>query len=386
AAPAGLVADGGARADGPLGRRRGPAASGNGGLRLLRPDQLCRRLPLRPARSGAPGGPDRRTQRRSRLCARRGEGGRPVPAQGRPDGATVSRVHRSAAADEDRRAGFVDPSLRLPAGRSRGATCRLSGRTGTSTARQPARRAAARRVGHRVGARRTDQDLPCLRAGNAPFLDPGVSGRRCPAFPGGLRISIGHRRSAPEPLRTVDGDHLRHHAGRPSVPGHPVWRRRGRAAVRHPARRSSAPGPSPAERRTGARTGAGPGPPAGAPRPAIGIPAMREGKRLVQPMAEEIQRIIYAQRLPSERANCFAQLSAVNMAHLVMLAETGILEPRVAATLARATLEIDAAGPDAMSWDAAREDAYYNYEARLVELVGIEAGGRIHAGRSRNDI
>lgn len=113
---------------------------------------------------------------------------------------------------------------------------------------------------------------------------------------------------------------------------------------------------------------------------------MREGKRLAQPMAEEIQRIIYAPRLASERADCFAQLSAVNMAHLVMLTETGILEPRVAATLARATLEIDAAGPDAMCWDAAREDAYYNYEARLVELAGIEAGGRIHAGRSRNDI
>ena len=113
---------------------------------------------------------------------------------------------------------------------------------------------------------------------------------------------------------------------------------------------------------------------------------MIEGKRLSQPLADEIKRIIYAPRLASEQTDCFAQLSAVNMAHLLMLAEARILEPATAATIARAMLEIDTAGPDAMQWDPAREDAYYNYEARLVELAGMEAGGQIHVGRSRNDI
>ncbi len=113
---------------------------------------------------------------------------------------------------------------------------------------------------------------------------------------------------------------------------------------------------------------------------------MREGKRLSQPIAEEIQRIIYAPRLASEREDCFGPLCAVNMAHLVMLAECGILGPQAASCLARAMLEIHEGGPDSIGWDPAREDAYYNYEARLVELAGIEAGGRIHAGRSRNDI
>ena len=113
---------------------------------------------------------------------------------------------------------------------------------------------------------------------------------------------------------------------------------------------------------------------------------MREGKRLKQPLAEEIQQIIYAPRLASERVDVFGHLSSVNMAHLVMLAETAILTPDAAAGIARAILEIEAAGAGAVTWDPAREDAYYNVEARLVELVGIQTGGQIHAGRSRNDI
>jgi argininosuccinate lyase len=113
---------------------------------------------------------------------------------------------------------------------------------------------------------------------------------------------------------------------------------------------------------------------------------MREGKRLGQPIAEAIQRIIYAPRLASEREDCFMPLCAVNAAHLVMLAECGILAPAAAARLAAAMLEIRQGGPNSLDWNPAREDAYYNYEARLVELAGIEIGGQIHAGRSRNDI
>ncbi len=113
---------------------------------------------------------------------------------------------------------------------------------------------------------------------------------------------------------------------------------------------------------------------------------MKVGKRLTQPMAEEIQRIIYAPRLASERDTCFAPLSAINMAHLVMLHEAHVLEPAAAAAIAKAMLAIDADGPDGMDWDPAREDAYYNYEAALMERAGARIGGQIHAGRSRNDI
>lgn len=103
-------------------------------------------------------------------------------------------------------------------------------------------------------------------------------------------------------------------------------------------------------------------------------------------MAEEIARIIYAPRLASERETCFAPLSAINMAHLVMLHEARVLEPAAAAAIAKAMLDIDAEGPDGMDWDPAREDAYYNYESALMERAGNHFGGQIHAGRSRNDI
>lgn len=113
---------------------------------------------------------------------------------------------------------------------------------------------------------------------------------------------------------------------------------------------------------------------------------MREGKRLSQPMAPLVQEIIYAPRLEGERTHCFGLLSAVNMAHLVMLAEKGLIDAGAAALAAQAMLELDAAGADSIEWDPAREDAYYNYEAALVQRVGLESAGQIHVGRSRNDI
>jgi argininosuccinate lyase len=36
--------------------------------------------------------------------------------------------------------------------------------------------------------------------------------------------------------------------------------------------------------------------------------------------------------------------------------------------------------------DPLREDAYFNYEAALIERLGADIGGRLHIGRSRNDI
>jgi argininosuccinate lyase len=54
--------------------------------------------------------------------------------------------------------------------------------------------------------------------------------------------------------------------------------------------------------------------------------------------------------------------------------------------LAAALVRIEAEGPQAMALDPGREDAYFNYEAHLVGLAGSDVGGRIHLGRSRNDI
>jgi argininosuccinate lyase len=54
--------------------------------------------------------------------------------------------------------------------------------------------------------------------------------------------------------------------------------------------------------------------------------------------------------------------------------------------LAKGVLDMEEAGPDVVPLDPSREDAYFNYEAHLIEQIGADVGGRLHTGRSRNDL
>jgi len=115
---------------------------------------------------------------------------------------------------------------------------------------------------------------------------------------------------------------------------------------------------------------------------------MQESKvsrRLREATAPEVCDFIYAPRLVGF-AEGFPYLGDVNKAHVVMLAEQGLIDRGQAAALARGILDLEAAGPGAVPLDPLREDAYFNYEAALIERLGTDVGGRLHIGRSRNDI
>jgi argininosuccinate lyase len=109
-------------------------------------------------------------------------------------------------------------------------------------------------------------------------------------------------------------------------------------------------------------------------------------RRLAEAIAPEVVELVYRPRLAGELAAVFPYLSALNMAHLVMLAECAILTPAQARAIAGGLLRIDAEGAEAITPDPLLEDAYFNVEARLIGLVGADAGGRLHIGRSRNDL
>ncbi|RZT39111.1 argininosuccinate lyase [Cupriavidus agavae] len=109
-------------------------------------------------------------------------------------------------------------------------------------------------------------------------------------------------------------------------------------------------------------------------------------RRLTQATAPEVCQFIYQPRLDRDFAPGFRYLTDINAAHLLMLHGTGLVPSDVAATLARALLRVDEEGPGAVRLDPQREDAYFNYEARLMEVAGADAGGRLHVARSRNDI
>ncbi len=75
----------------------------------------------------------------------------------------------------------------------------------------------------------------------------------------------------------------------------------------------------------------------------------------------------------------------VDMAHVLMLEEQGIIEGVHARALLQGLVRLHEDGlPDAV-YDPEFEDVHAGIESHLTGIVGPEAGGRLHIGRSRND-
>jgi len=107
--------------------------------------------------------------------------------------------------------------------------------------------------------------------------------------------------------------------------------------------------------------------------------------RLAERPAPVILEHIYQPRLKRDEA-ILPYLTEANLAHVVMLARTGIVQESDAKALLRALMEVDERGEDVFDLDAQLEGLYYNYERYLIEALGPRTGGRLHTGRSRNDL
>jgi argininosuccinate lyase len=79
-------------------------------------------------------------------------------------------------------------------------------------------------------------------------------------------------------------------------------------------------------------------------------------------------------------------LMAVHYAHLVMLAERGIVTPADARALRDALDSISVAGVRATPYDGRCEDLFFHIETLIIHACGEQAAGRLHTARSRNDI
>ena len=80
-------------------------------------------------------------------------------------------------------------------------------------------------------------------------------------------------------------------------------------------------------------------------------------------------------------ARIFEADLAVDRAHVVMLAEQGIIEGETAGSILSALDDVEAAGHEALP---AGEDVHEAIETAVIEAIGPD-GGRMHTGRSRND-
>ncbi len=76
-----------------------------------------------------------------------------------------------------------------------------------------------------------------------------------------------------------------------------------------------------------------------------------------------------------------------NRAHVLMLAEQGIIDKKAAKKILEVNNEMIAMGErPSFAVNPDREDFYFNLEAYLIERAGIETGGQQHTARSRNDL
>ena len=75
-----------------------------------------------------------------------------------------------------------------------------------------------------------------------------------------------------------------------------------------------------------------------------------------------------------------------SMAHVSMLGRQGIIPAKDAGTIVKTLLRFqDEYAAGKWQFERGREDVHMNVEARLIDAVGIEVGGKKHTCRSRND-
>ena len=87
------------------------------------------------------------------------------------------------------------------------------------------------------------------------------------------------------------------------------------------------------------------------------------------------------------KAHHVAGFQQIDRAHLVMLAETGILDAEQAAAIARALAGIETeVDPATLFYDGSVEDYFFAVERELISRLGPDLAGRLHTARSRNDI
>ena len=79
-------------------------------------------------------------------------------------------------------------------------------------------------------------------------------------------------------------------------------------------------------------------------------------------------------------------MMAMHYAHLVMLAECGIVSPADAHRIRTALDEVPVADIRRACYDGTYEDLFYYIERMLVTACGEAVAGRLHTARSRNDI
>ncbi len=98
--------------------------------------------------------------------------------------------------------------------------------------------------------------------------------------------------------------------------------------------------------------------------------------------------IVLDPALANARARLFGPMLAANRAHVIMLAEQGILPRAQAETLLDAIKKVEAEGVERVIANAppTAEDLFFMVEGELIAQTGPDVGGNLQLARSRNDL
>ena len=109
-------------------------------------------------------------------------------------------------------------------------------------------------------------------------------------------------------------------------------------------------------------------------------------ERVREAPGKDLVRYINAPSLREELAIAFEPQMQIHLAHTVMLARQQIITQPDARSILDGLSEIRDGGAAGIEVDETLEDLYSHLERALIRKVGPETGGRMHTGRSRNDL
>jgi argininosuccinate lyase len=95
---------------------------------------------------------------------------------------------------------------------------------------------------------------------------------------------------------------------------------------------------------------------------------------------------VLSENFEDAKALFLSPLMAIHYAHLVMLADRGIVTAADAHAVREALDSISVTAVRATPYDQRCEDLFFHVEQLIVEACGEDAAGRLHTARSRNDI
>lgn len=102
--------------------------------------------------------------------------------------------------------------------------------------------------------------------------------------------------------------------------------------------------------------------------------------------APEYVKHVLNDNFEDAKAQLLAPLMAIHYAHLVMLAETGIVAREEARAIRGALDRVSQTEVQNAAYDERCEDLFFYVERLITQACGEDAAGRLHTARSRNDI